>query len=73
MNLLTESAITISVKTTPDGGVDCKRTIIGSTASLVLALVSVMHLEPDFAEVVKTATRVYADPKSNVFNKKPGK
>jgi len=73
MNLLTDAVITIESKAAADGGHDVKRTILGSTQSIVLALVATMQLEPDFAEAVKNAVSVYNDPRSKFKSHPPGR
>ena len=62
MNFLTDAKIEISLTVAPDGGHDVKRTIIGSFGVIVLAILSTMKLEPDFARAVEIAVRVYNDP-----------
>ncbi len=63
MNLLTEAKIEIETNVSPDGGIGVKRTILGSTGSLLFALVATMRLEPDFAEVLQSAVRMFSDPR----------
>jgi hypothetical protein len=73
MNLLFDAVIQIDSHHAADGGHEVKRTILGSTQSIVLALVATMQLEPDFAEAVKSAVRVYSDPRSKFKSHPPGR
>lgn len=70
MNLFTDAIIQIDSKAVPNGGHDVRRTIKGTTQSIVLAMVATMQLEPDFAQAVKQAVDVYNDPRMPALSKR---
>jgi hypothetical protein len=62
MNPAKDAIINIQSTLNANGSCDVKRTIIGSGAAIVLALVATMQLEKDFAECVIAAVKTYNDP-----------